>query len=237
MAYLRFLTLSLLIIASISPAQTIADESAANQLTEQEKQDGWMLLFDGKSTRQWMSIEEKPLAETHVQDGALNPHPCKYMLVYEKPLTDFVLQLDFKLTSKCNSGIFVRTSSLKPRPGKDVGYNGIEIAIDDTTTAGFHDTGAFYDLVAPNTNSMKPAGEWNHVQITSNGAVMEVEINGVPVNRINLDEWKSPGKRPDGSDHKFDTAWKDHPRTGYIGLQDHGSDCWYRNIKLKHLKP
>ena len=40
-------------------------------------------------------------------------------------------------------------TSLTPQPGRDVGYNGIEIAIDDTTTAGFHDTGAIYDLVKP----------------------------------------------------------------------------------------
>ena len=43
-------------------------------------------------------------------------------------------------------------------------------------------------------------------------------------------------KRPDGSAHKFDIAFKDHPRTGYIGLQDHGQNCWYKNIKLLPLK-
>jgi hypothetical protein len=43
----------------------------------------------------------------------------------------------------------VRRSSLKQRPGKDVGFNGIEVAIDDTTGAAYHDTGALYDLVKP----------------------------------------------------------------------------------------
>mgnify|MGYP000084129942 CR=1 FL=1 len=42
-------------------------------------------------------------------------------------------------------------------------------------------------------------------------------------------------QRPDGSAHKFDIAYKDHPRKGYIGLQDHGQNCWYKNIKLKLL--
>ena len=51
-----------------------------------------------------------------------------------------------------------------------------------------------------------------------------------------LDQWTEKYKRPDGSDHKFDVAYKDHPRKGHIGLQDHGSDCWYKNIKLKVLK-
>src|SRR5436305_9750381 len=110
-----------------------------NLLSEKEKQDGWMLLFDGQTTQGWMSPKEKPLDQKHVQDGSLNPHPCDYMLVYDKPLENYKLSLDFKISNKCNSGIFVRTFPLTARPGKDVGFNGIEIAIDDTTTAGFHD--------------------------------------------------------------------------------------------------
>ena len=50
-----------------------------------------------------------------------------------------------------------------------------------------------------------------------------------------LNQFDRPNLRPDGSQHKFDLAFKDHPRKGYIGLQDHGSDCWFKNIKLKPL--
>lgn len=210
----------------------VADD---NELTAKERDEGWQLLFDGKTTTGWISIKGEPLPASHVQDGALNPHPCNYMLVYGRPLENYVLALDFKITPKCNSGIFVRTSSLTPRPGRDVGFNGIEIAIDDTTTAGFHDTGAIYDLVPPRINAMKPAGEWNHIQITSNDNQLEVELNGQSVSKMDLNEWPTANKRADGSAHKFDVAYKDHPRKGYIGLQDHGSDCWYRNIKLKPL--
>ena len=221
-----------LFLILVAGAVTAAD----NALTDKEREDGWQLLFDGKSTTGWISIKSEPLAVSHVQDGSLNPHPCNYMLVYEKPLTNYVLGMDFKISPKCNSGIFIRTSSLTPRPGRDVGFNGIEIAVDDTKTAGFHDTGAIYDLVQPRANAMKPAGEWNHIQITSNDNLIEVEVNGQVVSKMNLDEWPTANKRPDGSAHKFDVAYKDHPRKGFIGLQDHGSDCWYRNIKLKPLK-
>ena len=213
-----------------------AAPAAENELTEQEKKDGWQLLFDGNSTAGWMTPKGKPLPASHVQSGALNPHPCDYMLVYEKPLGDFVLALDFKISPKCNSGIFVRTSPLTPRPGKDVGFNGLEIAIDDTREAGFHDTGAIYDLVKSKTNAMKPVGEWNHIEVTSQGPLIAVALNGQEVSRMNLDEWTEANRRPDGSAHKFDIAYKDHPRRGYIGLQDHGSDCWYRNIKLKKIE-
>lgn len=209
--------------------------SAENQLTETERDEGWQLLFDGKTTNGWISIKGEPLPASHVQDGSLNPHPCNYMLVYGRPLANYILALDFKITPKCNSGIFVRTSSLTPRPGRDVGFNGIEIAIDDTKTAGLHDTGAIYDLVPPRVNAMKPVGEWNHIQITSNDNLLEVELNGQSVSKMDLNEWPTANKRADGSAHKFDVAYKDHPRKGYIGLQDHGSDCWYRNIKMKSL--
>jgi alpha-3'-ketoglucosidase len=83
---------------------------------------------------------------------------------------------------------------------------------------------------------MKPVGEWNHIVITSDRTRLSVELNGQTVSRIDLDDWREPNKRPDGTAHKFDVAYKDHPRKGYIGLQDHGSDCWFKNIKLRPVK-
>lgn len=227
----RLLTV-LMALMVLSPIAGAAD----NLLSDKEQQDGWVLLFDGQTTKGWMSPKEKPLDARHVQDGSLNPHPCDYMLVHEQVWGNYKLSLDFKISEKCNSGIFVRTFPLAPRPGKDVGFNGIEIAIDDTKTAGFHDTGAIYDLVKPARNAMKPVGEWNRMVITSNNALLEVELNGEKVNGIDFDQWTEPNKRPDGTDHKFDVAYKSHPRSGYIGLQDHGSNCWYKNIKLLPLK-
>lgn len=228
---IRYLSLVALVLGCFgAPVQ-----GADNELTASEKEAGWILLFDGKTTQGWMSPKGKPLPEKHVVEGTLNPHPCDYMLTYEKPFGDFELSLDFKISPKCNSGLFVRTFPLKPRPMKDVGFNGIEIAIDDTKTAGFHDTGAFYDLVKPRINAMKPVGEWNTMRVLSKGPRLEVTLNGEKVNSIDLDEWDKPNVRPDGSAHKFDVAYKNHPRKGHIGLQDHGSDCWYKNIKVKIL--
>ena len=157
-------------------------------------------------------------------------------MIHQNPIGDFVLALDFQITPKCNSGVFIRTEPLAPRPGKDVGFNGIEIAIDDTTTAGFYDTGAVYDLVKPTKNAMKPVGQWNHMVVVADGPKLEVEINGQLVTRMNFDEWTAANKRPDGSDHKFDIAYKNHPRLGFLGLQDHGSSCRYKNIKLLKLR-
>lgn len=224
-----------LLVAAVLSAFPLVAMAAENELTPDEREAGWRLLFDGQSTHGWMSPKGKPLPASHVQDGALNPHPCDYMLVWGEPLGDFELVLEFKLAPECNSGIFVRTFPLEPRPGKDVGFNGLEIALDDTTGTGFHDTGAIYDLVAPRENRMKPAGEWNAARIVSQGGRLEVSINGEVVSTIDLDAWTEPNRRPDGTAHKFDVVYSDHPRTGYVGLQDHGSDCWFRNIKMRPL--
>ena len=210
--------------------------AADNELTPKEKGAGWILLFDGKTLNGWKTSSEQP-SQRQVEEASINPHKSGgYMMIHEKEWSDFTLSLDFKISKACNSGIFIRTSPLKPRPGKDVGFNGMEIAIDDTPGAGYHDTGAIYDLVKPSKNAMKPVGEWNHIEITSNNSLISVVLNGEKVTRMNVDEWTEPNKRPDGTKHKFDIAYKDHPRTGYIGLQDHGSDCWFKNIKLKPLK-
>lgn len=207
--------------------------AADNTLTDEEKLAGWQLLFDGHTNWKTSTFGA---SKSPVQDGALNPHGSGgYMVIYEEPCENFRLALDFKLSKGCNSGIFLRTMPLRPRPGKDVGFNGLEVALDDTTTAGFTDSGAIYDLAKPSRNAMRPVGEWNHIEITCDKSVIDVVLNGEHVTHLDLDQFTEPNKRPDGTPHKFDIAYKNHPRRGYIGLQDHGANCWYKNIKLKKL--
>ncbi len=73
------------------------------------------------------------------------------------------------------------------------------------------------------------------MRVTCDGSRISVELNGRLVSEMNLDQWTEKDRRPDGTRHKFDTVFRDHPRAGYIGLQDHGGECWYKNIKLKRL--
>jgi hypothetical protein len=231
----RFIAIAGLLVGILAMAAAPAS-AADNELTAKEKKDGWILLFDGKTLSGWTTNTQEP-GRRPVEDHCINPHKCGgYMMIHDKQWDDFVLSLDFKITKGCNSGVFVRTFPLEPLPGKDVGFNGIEVQILDTDDAGYTDVGAIYDLVKPAKNAMKPAGEWNHYVITCNKNIITVELNGKKVTEMNLDEWTQPNKRPDGTDHKFDHAFKHHPRKGYIGLQDHGSDCWFKNIKLLPLK-
>jgi len=187
-------------------------------------------LFDGSSPKGWILTNGKPLPGEFVQEDGLNPHGSgSYIVVYEEKLGDFIVDFDYKLSKGCNSGVFFRVDDLK-----NPVYTGIEIALDDTTGQGYHDSGAFYDLVRPTSNPQKPAGEWNHMTITAKGPKVSVVINGTEVSSIDLDEWTEPGLRPDGSKHKFaKVAIGKLARTGYFGFQDHGQNCWYKNITLK----
>lgn len=228
---MRTIGIALVSICAVSPMF-----AADNQLTEQEKKDGWILLFDGRTLDGWMTSSRTP-SKRPVEDHCINPHQAGgYMMVHKKMWENFVLSLDYKQAKGCNSGIFVRTYSLTPRPGKDVGFNGLEVAIDDTPGAGYHDTGAIYDLVKPSKQMMKPIGQWNHIVVTCDKNLIMVELNGEKITTMDMDQFTEKNKRPDGSSHKFDIAYKDHPRKGYIGLQDHGQDCWFKNIKLRELK-
>jgi hypothetical protein len=190
------------------------------------------VIFDGNSGTGWILCDKKPLPKDQVQSDGLNPHGTgSYLVVHETQYGDFVLDFDYKLTKGCNSGVFIRTSDLN-----DPVNTGIEVAIDDTTGSGMHDSGALYDLVATKENAQKPAGEWNHMTITARGPKMTVTLNDKEVSTINLEEWNEPGKRPDGSSHKFtNVAIGKLPRAGYLGFQDHGSDCWFKNVKIKEL--
>ncbi len=187
-------------------------------------------IFDGKSPDGWMLTNHRPLPRQHVQVDGLNPHGTgSYMVVYGQKLGDFILGFDYKLSADCNSGVFLRVGDLN-----DVPNSGIEVELVDKPTRAIRESGAFCDLVPAASHAQKPGGQWNHMKITAQGPVIAVTLNGTEVSWINLDVWTQPGKRPDGSDHKFkQVAFARLHRSGYIGFQDLQGDCWFKDIVLK----
>ena len=144
---------------------------------------------------------------------------------------DFILDLEYKVSPNANSGIFIRTGDLS-----DVVNTGIEVQIHETTDgAKFGMNGAIYDCLAPKKTMGKPAGEWNHYTITCKANKIYVVLNGEQIIDMDLNLWTEPGKNPDGTKNKFKYAYKDMPREGHIGFQDHGHPLWFRNIKIKRL--
>ena len=219
--------------ALLSLATTGAAGAADNELTPDERRDGWVLLFDGRTPAGWTN-RDKPMPAANVQDGAINPHKAgAYITYFEKPFDDFVLACDFKVSPGANSGIFIRTADQA-----DPVQRGFEIQIHDSAgkPQTRHSCGALYDAVAPSVDANKPAGEWNHIEITATGSVIKVVLNGKPIVEADVGRWTEAGKNPDGTKNKFARALKDFPRAGYIGLQDHNAPVWFKNIKVKPLK-
>ena len=200
--------------------------------------DGWTSLFDGKTPSAWL-IGGEPVPQANVQGGAINPHKVGggrklYVMYTKEKFFDFVLSCDFKVGKGCNSGIFFRMAD----PGDPV-QTGFEIQVFDShgkEKPGKHDCGALYDALAPTKNAMKPAGEWNHIEITARGSNIRVVLNGERVVETDLDRWTEARRNPDGSANKYKKPLKDFPREGHIGLQDHNHDVWYRDIRVKRLK-
>jgi hypothetical protein len=190
-------------------------------------------IFDGTSGAGWMLCDHKPIPAKNIQADGLNPHGTgSYLVVYEQKLGDFVLDFDYKLTKGCNSGVFLRVSDLK-----NPIYTAIEVALDDIRRGDERDSGGFYGLVAPKVFTQKAAGEWNHMTITAAGPLLAVSLNGTEVSNMNLDLWTVQGKRPDGTGHKFkNVAIVNLARNGYLGFQDLGGDCWFKNIVLRRSR-
>jgi hypothetical protein len=145
---------------------------------------------------------------------------------------DFVLDLEFKVGERTNSGVYLRTSD-----PKDPVPTGIEVQVGTAAPGrplGRGSIGGLYDLVAPKRNALNP-GEWNRYRITCEGPKISVLLNGELVSEANLEQWTEARKNPDGTPNKFDRPLKDFARVGYVGFQDHGTPVWYRNIRIKPL--
>ncbi len=217
-------------IVTVSAPFASKVRAADNELSSAEKADGWQLLFNGKDTKGWKNNTNKPM-KAKIEDGALNPHGSGgYVIVYKKQFGDFEFKCDVKMAQPCNSGIFVRIGDLK-----DPVQSGLEVQIITDKNPDLHGFGAIYDLVAPSKNATHGSGKWDAVEVRCEGPKITATVNGEKVSSINCDEWGEPGKRLDGTSNKFRKAIKDFPRKGYIGLQDHGDNAWFKNIKLREL--
>jgi sugar phosphate isomerase/epimerase len=144
---------------------------------------------------------------------------------------DFILDLEFKVNEGGNSGVFIRTGSIE-----NWLHTGIEVQVHDSTDGSPRgSSGAIYDCLAPSKDMMKGPGRWNQMTITAKVNKIYVVMNGEEIIDMDLDLWTEPHKNPDGTRNKFNTAYKNMPRVGHIGFQDHGDPVWYRNIKIKPL--
>ena len=140
-----------------------------NELTEQEKKDGWILLFDGKSGDGWMNL--KP---ANIEDGSINPFKSgNYVTFAKERYGDFTLSCDFKVSAGCNSGIFIRCEDPK-KPGAKTCY---ECNIFDTRPDPSYGTGAI--VYHAEVDPMPKAGnKWSTMEITAKGRDLAIMFDG-----------------------------------------------------------
>jgi hypothetical protein len=222
--------------ALLLSSAVIADQVGCDP--EKLAKDGFVPLFNGKDLSGWLCGPDKSWI---VEDGAIalerefdgREHNLDYLWTNET-YGDFILELEFKVPERANSGVFLRTSDLK-----DPVYTGIEVQVSnsfgrDQWSKG-NCAGAIYDCLSPTKNTVKKPGQWNAYRITCDDNRIVVVLNGEQIINMDLDKWTEPNKNPDGTKNKFGTALKDFARVGHIGLQDHGRPVWYRNIRIKRL--
>ena len=195
------------------------------------KEGGWQVLFDGTnlSNRQ-NSSGGKPSAGWIIENGVLTRKSEAGMIWTKERFGDFILDLEFK--TEGNSGIFFRTDN-----PQDCVQTGLEMQIyKRVKKPSKHSCGAIYDALAP-SKEMTKDGQWNHVTITAVDNKISIVLNGNQIIDMDLNRWTEPHKNPEphGSKNKFRTALKDFKREGHIGFQDHGSNVWFRNVRIKRL--
>lgn len=230
----------------------MSEQSLLNELTPDEKEEGWMLLFDGKTSEGWRGYQK----EVFPSDWQITENGEIYMaasgrgeagsvnggdILYDQKFSNFHLKLEWKVSEGGNSGIFylgqespeldyiwktapeMQILDNEKHPDAMLGKNGNRMA------------GSLYDLYPADPQNAKPAGEWNQVEIISyNGTVVHKQ-NGETVVEYHL--W-TPQWNEDVANSKFPSLnpdWANVAKEGYIGLQDHGDDVWFRNIKIKQL--
>ncbi len=229
---------------SCSSTKKISLNDKPNTLTSAEKNNGWILLFDGETTNEGHSYNKNSVSTNwQVVDGALVMDPKSKGngnsgdLVSNNEYENYEFTTDWRISEGGNSGIIF---DIKEDPKFSATYNtGAEMQVLDNIKAGDnkkenHLAGLLYDMSGTAVLSKpKPAGEWNQARIIQNKGHLTFYFNGVKTLDVQegSEEWKNMI-----ANSKFKT-WTDFMTAakGKIAFQDHGHEVAFRNIKIRKL--
>ena len=227
-------------------AQSFAQE--INTLSPNEKNDGWVLLFNGKNFDGWRQcngtampvnwVIEDNAMKVFTGEGKKEGQGANGDILYApKKFKNFELSIDWKSSPRGNSGIFYYVQEI---PGKPIYYAAPEVQVLDNKDAtdnkiDSHLAGSLYDMIAADPNTVNPAGSWNTIVIrVKDGHVTHIQ-NGKEVVSYTL--WT-----PEWDELVNNSKFKTFPgftngiaKEGFIGLQDHGYTIWFRNVKIREL--
>ena len=234
-------------LLGFTACQSKTKEKAELAETEPE----WQFLFDGTSLEGWRAYNGETMPPGWViKDGTLtfdtearleaDWEGGKDIIYGAEEFDNFELYLEWKIPEGGNSGVFYHLKE---------GYSGpYEVApeyqllddlkwegINNATLEEWQKTAADYAMYTPDNNvkQVKPAGEWNTTRILFTTEKAEHWLNGEKV--LSFVPWSE-----DWEARKAAGKWKDFPdygkfKKGFIGLQDHDSPLWFRNIKIRKL--
>ncbi|MDB6151023.1 MAG: hypothetical protein JWQ44_2471 [Chthoniobacter sp.] len=228
---MRFpLSLTLMLLAAVS----LADGQAFVPLFPKDgPPTGW-------SVRRWDDVGKPadPGVLWQVRDGVLHgSEPRGTWLVSDREYSDFVLEFEWKLGERGNSGCGLRF----PLRG-DPAFDGLELQMvdpryypADAQIPANELSGGLYRAVAPKVQGYRP-GEWNRYRITCRGGLIEVVLNDETILQTQLDDQREGVQRHDGSPA---SPLKDRPRKGRIGFQElsrGGAHVEIRGARILELK-
>jgi hypothetical protein len=242
------ISFSFLVISSCKPkaGNESTTESSVNQSVNEE--DGWIVLFDGTSTAGWRGYAKDSFPQQGwiIEDNSLK---CLASgkgeaggkggdIIYDRKFKDFHLKLEWKISEGGNSGILYLAQE---KQGQSIWKSAPEMQVLDNAKHpdsmlgkdGNRKAGSLYDILPADPQNSKPAGEWNEVEIMVYQGTVIHKMNGEVVVEYHLGT-------PEWAEMVANSKFKEYPDfgqyvEGYIGLQDHGNNVWYRNIKIKDL--
>jgi len=230
--------------------ETITEISTNTDTISQAEQpaEEWVSLFDGKTSTGWRGYGKETFPESGwtIEDGVLKVHASGKGeaggggdIITVNKYKNFELSLEWKVSEGGNSGIFYLTQE---KPDQAIWKSSPEMQILDNETHpdgklgvdGNRRAGSLYDLIPCTPETVKPVGEWNHIKIMVYKGTVIHWMNGENVLEYHLwtDDWK---KMVGESKFKDYPDFVDPATEGHIGLQDHGDDVWFRNIKIREL--
>jgi hypothetical protein len=242
MRKLVFILLAGILIVSVSCKN--------NQKKESATEDKWITLFDGASTNGWRGVNKTVLpAAWVVENGTLH---CIGSgkgeagadnggdILYDKKFGNFHLKFEWKIAEGGNSGVMYLGQEIPEWP---IWKTAPEFQLLDNARHpdamlgkdGNRQAGSLYDLFQAKPQNTKPAGEWNSAEILVYKGTVIHRQNGEVILEYHLwtDDWKkrvAESKFPD-----LNPVWANVAQEGFIALQDHGDDVWFRNIKIMEL--
>ena len=197
-------------------------------LSDEEKKQGFTMLFDGTNMDQWMGNTSGYL----VEEGAMVAHPelSHGDLFTKEEYANFEYRFEFQLTPGANNGLGIRA----PLEG-DAAYEGMELQILDNEAAKYKDLkpyqfhGSVYGVIPAKRGYLLPTGEWNQEEVVVKGTKIKVTLNGTVILDGDIKEASLKGT----ADHN------EHPglkrTTGHIGFLGHGDVLRFKNIRVKKL--